>query len=181
MNFKNQGLRLIWDLTSYKVMERYLSKARSPWEWDAALRHYHSHPAAQYLKNRGKMRRVRRILPSRWDWDIGRRRSNSSRRCRLHSRALSPLPFAVAATTAAGAAAHRRLHFRRPSPVLHPRRSPVTAATASGGAAASTHASSGGTVSNGQGYACDSFLSVDFPAIWAYAWFWPRKIKAHAE
>ena len=74
----------------------------------------------------------------------GRRRSNSSRRCRLHSRALSPLPFAVAATTAAGAAAHRRLHFRRPSPVLHPRRSPVTAATASGGAAASTHSSSGG-------------------------------------
>ena len=99
----------------------------------------------------------------------GRRRSNSSRRCRLHSRALSPLPFAVAATTAAGAAAHRRLHFRRPSPVLHPRRSPVTAATASGGAAASTHTSSGGTVSNGQGYACDSFLSVDFPAIWACA------------
>jgi len=40
-------------------------------------------------------------------------------------------------------------HFQLPSPVLHPRRSPVTAATASGGAAASTYASSGGTVSNG--------------------------------
>ena len=32
--------------------------------------HYHSHPAAQYVKNRGKMKRVWRILPSGWDWDM---------------------------------------------------------------------------------------------------------------
>jgi len=125
------------------------------------MQHYVTHYSLPFTSSspiRKEQRKNEKSLKNLAFWlGLGHgRRSNSSRRCRLHSRspARSPLPFA---------AARRRPHFRRPSPVLQ---SCTLAARRSQQQQQHTAAPARDLA---QVYACDSFPSVDFPAIWAYA------------